>query len=86
MALQKQITTAEGFTASSAYHKVKVNDFPLKRTMAFEVQVYKDSNKDGKSIENKRYTCAYDLNGSDVYAQAYSYLKSLDEYSDATDI
>ena len=30
-------------------------------------------------------TCAYNIEGSNPYAQAYEYLKTLDEYSDAVD-
>lgn len=85
MALQKTVTTPQGFEATNAYHRVEGISLPEKTSMSFLLRSYKSSS-DGVSFNEEAYTCSYDLNGANPNTQAYAYLKSLDAFLDAGDV
>lgn len=84
MALKKTITTAQGFIADDAYFRVEEVRLAGKDKIAFSVRGYKD-NSGLPAFEDRSLICDYDLNGKNPIAQAYDYIKTLPEFSDATD-
>ena len=82
MALRKNESTQFGFDVPSAYQRVE-NVKLRKTTMEFQVSVYSDVAKN--AFTHKSYACAYDLDGANPIAQAYAHLKTLPEFSGATD-
>lgn len=85
MALQKTITTPHGFTASGAYHRVEGVYVESKTKIKFSLRSYKNASE-SVSFQSTEYSCAYDLNGSNPIQQAYTYLKSADDFSSAEDV
>lgn len=86
MALEKTIQTNTGLTANNAYHRVEDVGLTSKTTIEFCVKTYATSAADMKPITSINYGCSYDMSGGNPIAQAYTYLKTLDEYSDAGDV
>jgi len=85
MALQKSVTTKQGFLSESAYHRVEQISLPSKSTVQFMVSSYK-SLTNTVSFDGDTHSCAYDMTGANPMAQAYTYLKTLPEFVDATDV
>jgi hypothetical protein len=85
MALKKTIATASGLVAESAYHRVEGVQLDGKDTISFRLRSYKDSSTSLPSFYECAFRCAYDLNGSNPISQAYVYVKTQDEFKDATD-
>jgi len=85
MALQKTMPTPQGFTATDAYHRVEGVVLNSKTKMSFRIRSYKDSSE-SVAFADHGYDCAYDISGSNPIAQAYAYAKTLDSFSDATDV
>ncbi len=97
MALQMTISTKSGLTIENAYVKVSdnlnLNRSSNSRLGYFRLEVYKDtdSRTSGKAQikdpDFKRFYCfKYDLESSyNAIAQAYNYLKTLDEFQAAID-
>jgi hypothetical protein len=84
MALQKTVITLHGFVSQDAYHKVDNIKMFNKSSITFDVKVSKS--KDEKNYFNLlSFQCAYDLEGVNPLKQAYEYLKTLPEFSGATD-
>jgi len=86
MALQKTITidfNGASVDFADAYLKVGMIEGD-KNMVRFDLLVYKA--KDDRVIERRKYNFAPDMNGSNFIAQAYQHLKSLSEYSGATDV
>lgn len=84
MALQKTVTTPQGFTATNAYHRVEAIRITGKTAMQFNVY----SHIDGKTVSffaEYLFDCAYDVSGENPLKQAYLYLKTLPEFAGATD-
>jgi len=86
MAITKQATTLHGFSAPSAYYRVEELKLDDKSNMSFVLQVYKSQDESTYAFNSYSYSCSYDLNGSNPIAQAYEYVKTLSEFSDATDV
>jgi len=83
MALKKDVVSPQGFEVSGAYHKVANVSLAGKTQINFSVQTY--VSVDFRNFDEVSYSCSYDLEGSNPIAQAYAYLKSLDEFSGAVD-
>lgn len=84
MALQKSTTTPHGFSAVDAYHRVECVRLDGKTEINFQLRSYKDATAP-VAFADKAYTCVYDLDGLNVIAQAYYYLKTLPELAGALD-
>lgn len=86
MAIQKDSTTVHGFNAPEAYYRVEEVKLENKDKMSFFVQVYKSQESTDYAFNSFGYSCDYDINGANPIAQAYTHLKTLSEYSSATDV
>ena len=51
--------------------------------MSFHVRMYASVSK--PFFDEKVFSCDYDILGENPFKQAYKYIKSLSEFSDATD-
>lgn len=83
MALQKDITTKTGVRVVDAYLKVEEISILNKVAIRFNLKYYVDVEKGAFQI--KKYACDYDLDSTNPIAQAYEYLKTLDEFIDSID-
>jgi hypothetical protein len=83
MALEKQVTTPQGFIADKAYCKVQEMQISNKSKLHFSVSFAKA--KDVLPFEIKGYSCSYNIDGANPIKQAYEHLKTLPEFSGATD-
>jgi len=83
MALQLTKTTKSGIEVKSAYIRVDHLSLNGKENITFKVNSYK--NKELPAFEENFYGCPYDINGENPIKQAYEHLKTLPEFSDATD-
>lgn len=86
MALQKTISIDFNGTSvdfADAYLKVGMIEGD-KNMVRFELLVYKTAN--GRVVERRKYDFAPDMNGGNFVAQTYQHLKTLSEYSDATNV
>jgi len=84
MALQKTATTSHGFVADSAYHRVENIVFQNKDVIKFNVKSYKDS-AEVVPFAAIDLGCKYDMNGTNPFAQAYSFVKTMPEFLGASD-
>jgi hypothetical protein len=84
MALEKTVTTPHGFIATDAYHRVEGLRLQGKDQIAFQLRSYKD-NSGVAHFSDVAHVCSYELNGANPIAQAYNYVKSLPEFTDAKD-
>lgn len=85
MALQKTVTLKTNFGTEAEFTNayVRVDSVKIEKNFAQAlVQTHKE--KDGQVLEQKGYSFEYNLNGFNPIAQTYIYLKSLSEFSDAT--
>lgn len=84
MALEKTVTTPQGFEALSAYHRVENITLVAKDAMSFVVRSYKQ--KSGvPAFAELQHTAKYDIQGINPIAQAYIAAKTLSEFADAID-
>ena len=84
MALKKTINTIFGIDVVDAYHRVEALTLNNKTSMTFLVRAYKGADQNA-AIESKHHTCEYSIEGSNPIAQAYAYLKTLEEFAKAVD-
>jgi hypothetical protein len=83
MALTANIETNEGVVVRNAY--CRVEQIAITKThISFVVKSYVDPEKFKKFFE-KSYVCNYDLSGANAIAQAYGHLKTLPEFTGASD-
>lgn len=82
MAISINKTTETGFTASNTYSRIESIQL-TKDSLVFNLRHYKE--KDLPFFNEEFIKCAYDIDGINPIAQAYEYLKTLEEYSDAKD-
>jgi hypothetical protein len=83
MALEKTVTTTQGFRANNAYHRVEEVLLQGKQRIKFVVRSY--LTKENPSFNSQTYFCSYDLDGENPIKQAYKHLKTLEEFAGATD-
>lgn len=74
MALKKTITTASGITVENAYHRIENVVHLGKTAIEFKIRSYVDPSL--MPFDERAFSCAYDIDGQNVYAQAYSAVKS----------
>ena len=84
MALQMTKTTRHGFVAENAYHRVEQLTITNKNSLQFIVKSYKDASVE-LSFNDSSYDAEYDIQGDNPIRQAYKHLKTLPEFSGATD-
>jgi hypothetical protein len=82
MALSKTITF-KGVTITNAYHRVWGISL-TKDKVSFGLSVH--SSSEDEMIDSTSHSCSYDIDGENPIKQAYEHLKTLDDFSDATDI
>jgi hypothetical protein len=82
MALQinKKLDSGLEFSSYARVEGIKLT----KDRIFFDVSHYADKDKDKVCLSYSE--CAYDISGSNPFAQAYVYLKGLSEFSEATDV
>jgi len=86
MALTKQIETSQGILLENAYIKI-IEQSGNKENINIRVGIFKDmdASRNGKEfLEQKLYNFVPTLDENFI-KQGYEYLKTLDEYVDATD-
>jgi hypothetical protein len=83
MALSKTITTVHGFEAVDAYHRVEAVSLVGKDQISFHVRSYAATDK--PFFQEQTLITPYDLNGANPIKQAYEYVKTLEEFTDAKD-
>lgn len=83
MALSKTITVETGIQVNNAYFRVENIVVTPKQSLTFLVRGYVSN--DYPAFYNKNFNCGHDLDKGNVIAQAYDYLKTLPEFSGATD-
>ncbi len=83
MALQKTILTPQGFTAVDAY--ITCENVRLIGKDLVEFQIAYGKEKGLPSFNQSNRTAPYDIEGANPFKQAYEFLKTLPEFSDAVD-
>jgi hypothetical protein len=83
MALKKTVTTAHGFEAKDAYHRVEAVSILNKTQLRFKLRSYIDPEKEFFGEQDMEV--AYDLDGTNPIKQAYVQLKQLSDFAGATD-
>ena len=81
MAIFKNIEF-KGLVIEKAYCKIWKFEGD-KDTLAFGLSI--QANKDSEVINSYTFLCSYDIEGNNPIAQAYEYLKTLEEFKDAED-
>jgi hypothetical protein len=82
MALQKNIETVQGLNVSDAY--IRVESISLSKSlMHINTKTYVSVEK--PCLSTDVFSCEYSLEGDNPIKQAYEYLKTLPEFSGATD-
>jgi hypothetical protein len=84
MALEKTVTTPQGFEAREAYHRVENVTLASKNSMSFVVRSYKQQ-AGVPAFAESYHTSVYDIEGANPIAQAYVAAKELDQFSNAKD-
>lgn len=85
MALQHNTTTDSGLNVQNAYSRVESILLLNKSKVKFTLSSY--ANKEEViPFSNKTYMCDYDIESYNPIKQAYLYLKTLSEFSNATDV
>lgn len=84
MALIKSVTTSYGVNVVDAYHRIEMIHMYDKKYVSYHVRSYKDASG-LPFFEERVLQFAYDLNGSNPFAQAYDHLKTQPEFDGAVD-
>lgn len=84
MALKKTVTTVHGLKASGAYHRVEGVEIVNKTSINFNIRSYSSANG-FPFFSELALNCPYDISGENPIQQAYGYVKTLPDFSDATD-
>lgn len=76
---------------NSVFHGIELQDavftvetVTISSQLDFTVSMRASS--DGERLSMSHHGCAYDASAGDPFTQAYAYLKSLDEFSNATEV
>lgn len=83
MALSKTIDTVHGFQALNAYHRIEAVSLVNKEQLSFHLRSYTATDK--PFFVEQVMSAPYQLDGQNPIKQAYEHLKTLSEFSDATD-
>lgn len=84
MAMKKTVTTAQGFEANDAYHRVENVVLTSKDKMSFRIRSYKDASG-LPAFADEGFECDYNINGSNPIAQAYVFAKASEKFQDSLD-
>jgi len=84
MALQNNIITDSNLEINDAYIRVEDIKVQNKQSICFKLKAYKSVEEQVSFYENT-LGCPFDLEGGNPFKQAYEYLKTLPEFSGATD-
>jgi hypothetical protein len=82
MALEKSVLSKFGFNVEKAYIRVENLTLESKNKARYIVKFYAD--KEMHPFDVQSFLFEYSINGSNPLAQAYEHLKTLPEFSDAT--
>lgn len=85
MALSTTFEVSKGLFAPNAYLRVNNISIVHDDVAGVTVNVYADSENTKEPVKTLCYGFEYDLNGENAVKQAYSYLKTLPEFSEAED-
>lgn len=88
MALQKTITTAHGFEAVNAYHRVEKIDVVSKTELLVDVKSYRQKPEPEQTpvvLSSSVVSVPFDVDGDGVFSQAYNGLKQTSRFESATD-
>lgn len=83
MALRQNIITNFGMDVN-AYMRVEDVTFQTKKQARFALKYYAKT-ENFPPFQEHSFALDYDLDGANVYAQAYNYLKTLDQFKTAID-
>ena len=90
MALKKSIVSEEGFGAPSSYSVVEEVRYAKGASTQVSVVTYKDkASRDASFQPMKKFYTSFSYNESlpdNIIKQAYGFLKSIAEFSDAEDV
>lgn len=81
MALEHTADTPIGLTADNAYHRVEVPEISWDKTrIIFRLRTYarKPEGTELPAFDDHGFECPYDINGPNVFAQAYAWLREHD--------
>ena len=84
MAISRNIDTEWGITVPNSYCRVEAVSLINKEEIKFHVRSYV-STQGVPFFKEEVLSCEYELNGDNPIKQAYLYLKTLPEFSDAED-
>ena len=82
MAISKNVELENGIKVEAAYIKVDTLSV-TKDSINCVIRKYVDVNK--QAFDSEIITAPYTLDGANPFIQAYEYIKSLPEYTDAID-
>lgn len=85
MALRQTISTPFGITVQGAYHRVAAVSISRPNKVSFALNAYATGAPEEAPLAAKTYAFDYDLDGANVIAQAYTFLKTLKEFENAGD-
>lgn len=83
MALKKNIDSQFGITINDAYIRVENITFNVSKSMQFFVRIYAKQNF--PALSEQQMVLTYNMNGANPYVQAYTHLKTLPEFANASD-
>lgn len=88
MALEKTITTAHGFEAVNAYHRVEHIDVVSKTELLVDIKTYRQKPEPEQTptlVTSFVVSVPFDVNGGGVFSQAYDGLKQTARFANAVD-
>jgi hypothetical protein len=83
MALAKTVSTVYGFQAVNAYHRVEAVSLISKDQIGFHVRSYVSQDK--PFFAEQVMSAVYVIDGENPIKQAYEHVKTLSDFSGATD-
>lgn len=86
MALTVGMTTQFGLTVNNAYCRIESVSIGNDGAMVFTLCRYVAQGTPYPPFAQTQYSAQYDIDGANVYKQAYAYLKTLDEFKSAADV
>lgn len=85
MAILKTVVLDSGVIIENGYHKVVRAEALAGGMLIYTVLSYKDSAKELPSFNCKTYKSSYDLEGDNIFVQAYADMK-VNDFSNGTDV
>jgi hypothetical protein len=86
MAIKQTVSLTTNFNTEAIFENAYINVNNVKIEKAYANAIfYIFKKKNGQLLNQKAYSFDYDLNGENPIKQAYQFLKTLPEFSDAVD-